>query len=136
MHQLATGPGALALVGSEPPLSPETIGRAPSSFEPAVPLPSLEELVGLSGRPEAAAPPVAAAPPAEAPTDPRRLVVRVLGGEDVEVGLFDGPDAAIARAKEIVGSIATAEASGMWPELDGRYLRPASIVSIDVVAVG
>ena len=136
MHQLATGPGALALAGSEPPLSPETIGRAPSSFEPAVPLRSLEELVGLSERVEAAIPPAAAAPPAAAPTDPRRLVVRVLGGEDVELGLFDGPDAAIARAKELVAGIAAAESSGMWPELDGRYLRPTSIVSIDVLAVG
>jgi hypothetical protein len=26
--------------------------------------------------------------------------VRVLGGEDIEVGLFDGPDAAVARARD------------------------------------
>ena len=140
MHQLATGPGALGLVGSEPPLSPETIGRAPSNFDVAVPLRSLEELVGLKPRTETEAPSVEELPPAAlalAPeTDPRRLIVRLLGGEDVELGVFAGPDAAIARAKELVGSIAAAEATGEWPELDGRFLRPASIVSIDVIAAG
>jgi hypothetical protein len=134
MHQLATGPGALGLVGSEPPLSPETIGRAPSSFEAAVPLRSLEELVGLTAPAETVAPPAEELPPA-ALVDPRRLVVRLLGGEDVELGVFDGPDTAIARAKQVVGSIATAEAAGEWPELEGRFLRPSSFVSIDVVAV-
>ena len=140
MHQLATGPGALGLVGSEPPLSPETIGRAPSNFDVAVPLRSLEELVALNERREPEAPlldelpPAAPAPTAEA--DPRRLVVRLLGGEDVELGVFAGPDAAIARAKELVGSIAAAETTGEWPEVDGRFLRPASIVSIDVIAAG
>jgi hypothetical protein len=139
MHQLATGPGALGLVGSEPPLSPETIGRAPSSFETAVPLRSLEELVGLTAAAETAPPPAEELPPAAlvpaAAPDPRRLVVRLLGGEDLELGIFNGPDEAIARAKQLVGVIAAAEASGEWPELEGRFLRPSSIVSLDVLAV-
>lgn len=137
MHQLATGnAGSFGLVGSEPPLSPETIGRAPSSFDAAVPLRSLEELVGLSRRVESEAPPAEDLPPA-ALADPRRLVVCLLGGEDVELGVFDGPDAAIERAKELVASLTAAEAAGEWPEVEGRFLRPASIVSVDVlVAAG
>ena len=139
MHRLATGPRAsLGLAGAEPPLSPQTIGRAPSSFEAAVPLRSLEELVGLSSKPDLEAPPAEELPPAAltpvALADPRRLVVRLLAGEDVELGIFDGPEAAIARAKELVGTLARAEAANEWPEIDGRFLRPGSIVSVDVLA--
>jgi hypothetical protein len=139
MHQLATVSTAqFGLAGSEPPLSPETIGRAPSSFEAAVPLRSLEELVGLGSKPELEAPPAEELPPAAltpvALADPRRLVVRLLAGDDVELGVFNGPDAAIARAKELVGSLAKAEAANEWAEIDGRFLRPGSIVSVDVLA--
>ncbi len=130
---------AVGLAG-EPPLSPEIIGRPPSNFDaPAVPLRSLEELVGLDGEPvptlEAApAPaPVEELPPAAAALDQRRLVVRLLGGEDVELGTFDGPDAAIDRARQLVTSIDAAESAGEWPELEGRFLRPGAIVSVDIL---
>lgn len=138
MHQLATGAtGSLGLVGSEPPLSPEVIGRTPSSFDVPVPLRSLEELVGLTQGVESEAPPAEDLPPAAVQVvDRRRLVVRVLGGDDVELGVFDGPDAAIARAKELVATLGAAEAAGEWPEVEGRFLRPASIVSVDVLAQG
>jgi len=137
MHQLATGPTAsLGLAGSEPPLSPETVGRAPSSFEAAVPLRSLEELVGLAERTETEAPPAEELPPAAVHViDRRRLVVRVVGGEDIELGVFDGPDSAIERAKELVAGLGAAEAAGEWPEVEGRFLRPASIVSVDVLSL-
>ena len=89
--------------------------------------------MGLTALAETLAPPAEELPPA-ALADPRRLVVRLLGGEDVELGVFDGPDAAIARAKQLVEGIARAEAAGEWPELEGRFLRPSSIVSVDVLA--
>lgn len=134
MHPLATGAGPLGLLGSEPPLSPETIGRAPSAFAAAVPLRSLEELVGLTGARETEAPPTEELPPAAIQvSDRRRLVVRLLGGGDVELGIFDGPDAAVARAKELVATLGEAEESGDWPEVEGRFLRPGSIVSVDVL---
>lgn len=134
MHQLATGSGPLGLVGSEPPLSPETIGRAPSGFDAAVPLRSLEELVGLTAPCETEAPPKDELPPAAMHVaDRRRVVVRLLGGDDVELGIFDGPDAAVARAKELVVTLGAAEESGEWPEVEGRFLRPGSIVSVDVL---
>jgi hypothetical protein len=130
MHQLATGLGR-----SEPPVSPETIGRPPSNFDAAVPLPSLEELVGVSGRAESEPSPIEEPPPAAKPAvERRRLVVRLLDGDCLELGAFDTPEAAIEQAKRLAAALASAEATGEWPELDGRFLRPASIVSVDVLA--
>jgi hypothetical protein len=123
----ATGTaGPVGLASSEPPLSPETIGRAPSNFDPPVPLVSLEELVGLGKR---TATPAPAAPTAVL----QRLVLRLTGGEELELGAFADKDAAVARAQEIAALVDEAEERGEWPELDGRLLRPASIVSIDLL---
>ena len=129
MHQLATGLGR-----SEPPVSPETIGRAPSNFDAAVPLRSLEEIAGIAGQTESEPSPAEELPPAAVQTlVRRRLVVRLLDGDTLELGAFETPEAAIEQAKRLVAALAAAEASGEWPELDGRFLRPASIVSVDVL---
>jgi hypothetical protein len=135
MHQFASGPGmAVGLAGSDgPPISPETVGRAPSFLEAPVPL-----------RPAAGPAPVSAAPaqePVEEPeeeilapaADVRRVVVRLLGGEEIELASFDERDAAIAAAQELMLRIGAAEAAGEWPEVEGRFVRPASIASIDVL---
>ena len=50
-----------------------------------------------------------------------------------ELGTFDDRSAAIDAAKELVRNFGTAEESGDWPELNGRFLRPASVASIDVL---
>jgi hypothetical protein len=71
------------------------------------------------------------APPLE--TTAVRLVVRMLGGEELELATFDDREAAIEAAKELVRSFSTAEDSGDWPEMEGRFLRPASVASIDVL---
>jgi hypothetical protein len=71
------------------------------------------------------------APPVEIAA--ARLVVRMLGGEELELGTFDDRSGAIEAAKELVASFSTAEESGDWPEMDGRFLRPASVASIDVL---
>ena len=57
----------------------------------------------------------------------------MLGGEELELGTFDDRSGAIEAAKELVASFSTAEESGDWPEMDGRFLRPASVASIDVL---
>jgi hypothetical protein len=76
------------------------------------------------------------APPAELPVGEggRRLVVRLLGGDDLELGDYEDRGGAVVAAQELVARFTTAETSGEWPEVDGRFLRPASIVSIDVLA--
>ncbi len=135
MHQFASGPGmAVGLANTDgPPLSPETVGRAPSFLEAPVPL-----------RPIAEPAPVATAPAQEPVEEPeeellapaagvRRIVVRLLGGEEIELASFDGRDAAIAAAQKLVLRVAAAEAAGEWPEVEGRFVRPASIASIDVL---
>ncbi len=70
---------------------------------------------------------------ATAAAGPRRLVVRLLDGEEVELGDFDDRDDAVEAAQELVTRFSAAEASGEWPEIDGRFLRPAAITSVDVL---
>lgn len=121
MHTIAAG---------EPPLSPETIGRAPSNFDAPVPLVPFDELVRRKAEAQAAAP-----TPAPIATAPRlRVLVRLLDGGELDAGTFVVRDEAVARAKELVARLAAAEAAGEWPELEDRHLRPASIVSVDVVS--
>jgi hypothetical protein len=115
MHSLSVN-GSL-----EPPLSPPTIGR-----------PSLVELP----RPEAITEDERELAPvgqAEDAFAERRVVVRLIGGDEIEIAGLAGRDAAMSRARELVELFARAEADGEWPELDGRFLRPAAILAVDVL---
>ena len=62
----------------------------------------------------------------------RRVVVRMHGGEDVELGRTEGREPAVQMAREMVQAIEQAESHGEWPLVDDRFLRPGAIVSIDV----
>lgn len=133
MHQFASGlTAAVGPVGAAtPPLSTETIGRPPSILEAAPgPLKSFETI--LAERTEHEIP----ALEEQAPAAPgvRRVVVRLLGGEELELGSFDGQAAALVAAQRLVGRFSSAEAAGDWPELAGRFVRPASVASIDVLS--
>jgi len=131
MLDIASGAAAPAvgLVGSDgPPLTPEPVGPAPSNFEaPPVPLRSFETI--LAERSAA----VAVASVETPPVETRRLVVRLLGGEEVELGSYDDREVAVAAARGLVERFSAAEASGEWPEVDGRFLRPGAVASIDVL---
>ena len=134
MHQFASGSSAaVSLLGGDsgPPVGPETVGRPPSGFEaPSVPLRPFPTSVAL-----APAEPVQEAE-IEVPAltaDVRRLVVRLLGGEEVELGSFDDRGDAMEAAQELVARFSSAEAAGEWPEVEGRFLRPGSVASIDVL---
>jgi len=149
MYDFASGPGASAslLGGSEPPLSPEMVGSSPSFLEAPVPLKPVPTVMSTTTLPAPTPLPSLPAPiaafqplpdaagsvPVTVETTAARLVVRMLGGEELELATFDGRDDAIEAAKELVGRFSTAEDSGEWPELDGRFLRPASVASIDVL---
>lgn len=147
MHQVATGssgpvglPGSLG--GGEPPLSTETIGRGPSFLDPPVPLqavasarqeePQAEE---LPEGPVESPVPMAELLPARAPAtaERRRVVVRLVGDEELELGTFDDRAAAHTCARDTVARFSEAERAGEWPELEGRHLRPASILSVDIL---
>lgn len=64
--------------------------------------------------------------------DVRRVVVRLQGDDEIEVGRTEGREAAVALAREVSERIRAAGAAGEWPEVEGRYLRPDAIVSIDI----
>jgi hypothetical protein len=143
MHQYASGgSAAVSLLGgnaSGPPVGPETVGRPPSNFEPPpVPLRPFPTAASAPAAPAAPAPAAEAEQEAEieelpAAAEVRRLVVRFLGGDEIEVGTFDEREDAMTAAQELVGRFSTAEAAGEWPELDGRFLRPGAVASIDVL---
>jgi hypothetical protein len=127
MFDIASGASAsvaVGLVGSDdPPLTPEPVAPAPSNFEaPAVPLRSFETI--LAERTAAAA------------VETRRIVVRLLGGEELEVGSYDDRELAVAAARELMTRFSAAEESGEWPEVEGRFMRPGAVASIDVLVAG
>lgn len=131
MHEFASGaaaPVAVGLIGShDPPLSPEPVAPAPSNFEaPPVPLRSFESI--LAERTTIAA----VSPPTEVET--RLVVIRLLGGEQVELGGYVDRDAAVAAARELMTQFSAAETAGEWPELVGRFIRPGAVASIDVLS--
>ena len=131
MHEFASGaaaPVAVGLIGSDdPPLSPELVAPAPSNFEaPPVPLRSFESI--LAERRTIAA---ESAPEA---IETRLVVIRLLGGEQVELAGYDDRDAAVAAARELMTRFSAAETAGEWPELEGRFIRPGAVASIDVLS--
>ena len=134
MHQFASGSSAaVSLLGGEsgPPVGPETVGRPPSGYEaPAIPLRPFPTSIAT-----ATVETVQDTTPedVQAAADVRRLVVRLLGGDEVELGTFDDRGDAVKAAQELVARFSSAEAAGDWPEVDGRFVRPGSVASIDVL---
>ena len=92
---------------------------APSSTPPAEPYP-----------PAAVQP--APAPPAGPPGEPAyRVTVRLVNGERVEAGTFPDLPSAQECAKALMAQVAAA-AQGEWPYVSGRFLKPDTIVSVDI----
>ena len=62
---------------------------------------------------------------------PWRMTIRLTNGERVEAGEF--PDEATAKqeAKAIMMQIAAADQDD-WPFVSGRFLKPDTIVSVDI----
>jgi hypothetical protein len=80
------------------------------------------------------APEAAPTEPAPAPVTPTHSVVLRLTGDDhVEIGAFASPDEAETFARTVVGRISRAEEQAEWPLFGVRFIRPQSIVSVDVV---
>lgn len=125
-----TGPTLGAIpngLASEPPLSPTAFGARPAVVELPV------QPVGPDPEPVPGPAPAEAWAVEDADAGPRRVVVRLIGSEDVELGHAESRDEALALAREVVRQIAAAEAAGEWPQLEGRFLRPGAIVSVDVL---
>ena len=58
-----------------------------------------------------------------------QVFIRLTSGERIAAGTFDGADPAEGRAKELMRAL---DADADWPCIDGRYIRPDAVVSIDV----
>jgi len=92
-------------------------------------LPQREPVV--QAEPEQALAPAVAEPvPAPAAEANWTVVVRLTDGERIEVGAFPGKDEAFEGARAVVAQIGT---DGTWPFFAGRFIRPESIVSVDLV---
>jgi hypothetical protein len=130
MYEFASGvaaPVAVGLIGAvDPPVTPEAVGPAPSNFEaPPVPLRSFESILAEH---------TSAATATAAPAETRRVVLRLLGGEQLELASYGDRDEALAAARELMTCFSNAESAGEWAELEGRFVRPASVASIDVLS--
>jgi len=65
-------------------------------------------------------------------SETRRVVLRVHGAEEIELGRAEGREPAVRLAREMIGAIEEAQARGEWPLVEDRFIRPGAIVSIDV----
>jgi hypothetical protein len=132
-----------------PAAAPEHVATAtPQPAEPPTVEPVVAETQAQPVAPAAVRPPEAApvgpesvpAPPPESLPQPQpapaagtghRLSVRLTNGERVEVGGYDDLEAAKVGARALIAQIAAAD-GGDWPFVSGRFLKPDTIVSVDI----
>ena len=86
---------------------------------------------GWSAKPQPE-PPTPAATVLPFTLDTRRIVIRVNGGEEIEVGRTEGREPAVRVARDTIRMIEDAQQDETWPEIGDRFLRPGAIVSVDV----
>jgi hypothetical protein len=151
IQPLASAPAPLPVAHApapvaEQPLSPPEPAPPAAPEEPAQPLAQAVEVEPAETAPPPA-PPVAEAPrpvepaleaapapePQPEPAATLHVVLRLQDGETLQVGSFTSDVEASTWAQEIVRQIASAEGQSAWPFFSNRYLRPDTIVSIDLV---
>ena len=66
-----------------------------------------------------------------APSELRRVVVRMSDGDVVQMGTAPNRDSALVLARTVIAEIE--EPKGEWPLVGERLLRPESIMSVDVL---
>jgi hypothetical protein len=124
---------------------PAETGAAPSPAERAEPADEAQPApasASVAAEPAEAQEETAPQPPTEQPEpqpadeatpSAHHVLVRLRDGELLHVGQFQTEAEASAKAQEAVGEIASAESDATWPFFAGRYLRPDSIVSVDLL---
>jgi hypothetical protein len=110
-----------------PPYPPAAEAPAPPEEAPAEPSPA-EPTAVQAPEPVAAPEPDAADAPA---APPWRLTIRLTNGERVEAGDYADQESAKEEAKAVMAQVADAD-SGGWPFVNGRFLKPDTIVSVDI----
>jgi hypothetical protein len=96
------------------PVAPTAAAAPPAESEPVV------EVAAAEPEPE----------PEPEPGPAWTVALRLADGERIEVGSFVGETEAIEGARGVVAQLAT---EGSWPFFAGRFLRPDTIVSVDLV---
>jgi hypothetical protein len=61
------------------------------------------------------------------------VLIRLREGEVFEVGTFESSAEASTCAQDVVRQISSAEGDAVWPFFANRYLRPDTIVSVDLI---
>jgi hypothetical protein len=123
---VAAGPEAAA---AEPVPFPQPAPPVPEPpYPPAAAQPAPEPIPAPVVEPVAAPPPPAEQGPAGTPW---RMTIRLTNGERVEAGEFADEASAKQEAKTIMMQIAAADTDD-WPFVNGRFLKPDTIVSVDI----
>lgn len=65
------------------------------------------------------------------PSELRRVIVRLVDGELVQVGTAPNRESAMTLARNVITEIL--EPSGEWPLINNRLLSPKAIISVDVL---
>ena len=60
-------------------------------------------------------------------------MLRLEDGETLEVGAFASAAEATAYAQEVVSQIASTDEEVTWPFFANRFLRPDTILSVDLI---
>ena len=126
------GPAFVPEPATQPAPEPEPEPEPVPAAEPE-PTPMAEPPAPAPAPAPAPEPELAPEPPAavQQPTGQRiKVFARLANGERVDAGSFDALDQAKERAAEIARTLA-ADAPE-WPFVAGRFLRPDTIVSLDV----
>src|SRR2546421_9408855 len=111
--------------------TPEPVEPTPAAAVLPLPEPTPEPLVDPAAEPEPVVritlePPASSAP---ATRTKANVFVRLTSGERISAGAFESQEAAERRARELMIAV---DAHGDWPCVDGRFIKPDAVVSIDV----
>lgn len=126
----APAPAAVPAAPAAPAAPPEPVLEIPAeAVAPPAPAPAAPE-------PEPALKPASLRVPAPEPEpdDPRpgsaRVTIRLTTGERVPVAEFPTQDGAKEHARSLIRDLA--DSGDEWPLVNGRFLKPETIVSVDV----
>jgi hypothetical protein len=72
------------------------------------------------------------APPPAATQEHYRIAIRLNNGDLITAGETDGADKAEALGHAVVADLT--QENGEWPFFGGRFINPATIVSVDLLA--
>jgi hypothetical protein len=116
----------------EPPAPAAEAAEAPAApVEPVAPPPAPTP---AAPEPEPALTPASLRVPAPEPDDPNpgsaRVTIRLTTGERVAVAEFPTHDGAKEHARSLIRDLS--DSGDEWPLVNGRFLKPETIVSVDV----